>query len=126
MATEYRSLIKQIYFDGVKNHNLPMYLQEKEVNKWYRELELYQIKTELELLEQFVLEGKNIPDFCIKYPLDIIRVKYKLKSIMVVLLKDKYTSEVLSGIEAGIINLQRYKMFWLKAIDIYKEKYFKS
>lgn len=126
MNTKFKGLIKKIYLDGVKNHKLSLDLQEKEIKKWYRVLELYQIETKVELLEEFILEDKNIPDFCIKYQLDTAKVNHKLKSAMNILLKDKYTSDVLSGINPGIINLQSFKMFWLRAIEIYKEKYFKS
>ena len=125
MTPKFKSLLKKVYLDGVKDHKLSPDLQENKIKQWYKVFELHQTETQIELLENFINEDKNIPDFCIKYSLDIGKVKHKLSKAMSILKKDKYSSDVLDNINSGIINLQQFKIFWLRAIEIYREKYIK-
>ena len=122
MDTKTKSIIKKIFLDGIKNHKLPIELQEDRIKYWYKEFENEKNKTKIDILEKFILEEKNIPDFCVKYQLEPTKISKDLHNSMKVLVKNPKSKEILKGIKPGIINLNRYRMFWLSAIESYNVK----
>ena len=122
MDTKTKSIIKKIFLDGVKNHKLPQKLLEDRIKYWYKQFENEKNLTKIDILEKFIIEEKNIPDFCIKYQLEPVKVRKDLHNIMNVLCKNSKTKNILKGIQPGIINLNRNRMFWLSAIDEFKLK----
>lgn len=117
-----KSFIKKIFNLGVFHHKSSLKQRKLVLDSIYKELYINSISKDLNLLEEFLLMDINLHEFCTKNSLDLNKIKYKFDKLTNLLKKSKHTKDILSCSSTGIIEIRRWRMYWIQAITIYKEK----
>ena len=122
MSNLKKKFIKKVFNLGAFHSKSTDKQKKKVLETIYKEFQMISIGNDLSLLEKFLLLDINLHEFCSKFTLDHGKTRYRFDKIMKILKNSKHTKEILSCSTTGIIEIRRWRMYWLEAITIYKHK----
>ena len=117
-----KNFIKKIFNLGALHANSSNKQKKKVLETIYNEYHYLSIGKSLKLLEDFLLLDINLYEFCSKNSLDKGKIRYNFDKLIKLLKNHTHTKELLEPSSFGIIEIRRWRMYWLKAIEIYKLK----